>query len=181
MAGPSPAAFARGLRARVAVVGVAVACGFAAVPALAGAAEDPACPVRPPAFVPSDPALDSDPVVAELRALRQDVAAACAVQVWSLPDVQRVRLDGVDAEHPLPAHDADRRAELAGVDAAHPLPTHDGDQRASLALDDESTGALGEAFAGSVAVLHADVWFLCGLLVALPFSYFLVRLVLARA
>jgi hypothetical protein len=121
----------------------------------------------------ADPPDATDRLLGELRAVRQDLATACASG----------HADTAALTAPVTAlagHAGDPVA-LAGVDAAHPLPVHDGDQRSTLELDAGSTGALGDAFASSVGVLHTDLWFLCGLLCALPFSYFLVRLVLARA
>jgi hypothetical protein len=167
-------------RRRFVVVCLAVAGVLAAVPALAAADPAPACPARPADYVaPADPPASAE-LLADLRALRQDTADACALghadALAAHADAAAIAAKLADVElHP------GTRVELAGVDVDHPLATHDADQRAQLALDPSSRDALTGAVENAGTVLHTDLWFLVGLLCSLPFSYFLVRLVLARA
>jgi len=131
------------------------------------------CPDRPADFVEPDEPTDTDRLVGELRALRQAVADACAAG-----DLRAAGTATVVGEL---GEQLAGGVQLTGIDGAHPLAVHDDDQRASVELDPSSRDALTAAVEDVGAVLHSDVWFVVGLLCALPFSYFLVRLVMPRA
>jgi len=151
--------------------GAAMAVG-ALAPAVA-LADPAACPAAPGAYG------GSDAVVAELRDLRADVAAACAATT-ERQDAAAVHTDVLPAKLDV-LHDdlvGDVGVHVAsgpGVGSALNVDTGaDPSNAQTVHLADADQDWL----AGNETALRADLWFLVGLLCCLPFSYFFLRTVL---
>lgn len=136
----------------------------------------PACPSAPPA-----PSESADPVVAELRELRREVSASC--------DVAADRLGSLSGDL---AALTDEVANVAGSTGSISDALEDGALRTRvLTSDAEPLHVAGDPSGDSAPVvaavtdardwLHADLWWLLGLLCALFFAGKLYRAVSPRA
>lgn len=170
--------FALLARAPIAAALAALLLCSSAGPAVAADPPPAACPDAPEVYAPADA---PDPVVAELRELRREAAKSCAAQLDAIERV-RTKLGAVGFADGQ-AVDLSSPVELArGATAADPLHVQvPADSIGSVSLDDESRAALVDASTATAGTVHADVWWGWGLICALFFGYFLLRLVLPRA
>lgn len=130
-----------------------------AVPAVAQTPPAPlACPAAPADYTGADELLD------ELRDQRIDAAAACAVLVDKLDGLERVEVEPADAVvfATRVTNTAEDRVQVAG--------DPDGDAAPVVESVDELRGWL-----------HADLWWMGGLVASMGFGYALYRLVMPRA
>lgn len=125
----------------------------------------------------------SDPVVAETRDLRADLAASCAALLDRLDTANTTAataegrlLDLVNSSANVDANVTDLADRLnvlmAGTDGATLHATLDNPADTSAAVS--ATEDVGNG-------LHSDIWFLCGVVASLLGAYALYRLVMPRA
>lgn len=143
----------------------------------AALADPPACPPTPPAYG------GSDPVVAEMRDLRTDVAASCAALLdpaasaaGSLSAANASLSQLVDDSAAVRGDVADLTTDVEAVvagtggAAVHATLTNPPDASAAVV----ATTDVGE-------VLHTDLWFMVGVVASLLGAFALYRLVMPRA
>lgn len=139
-------------------------------------ADPPACPPGPAAYG------GTDPVVAETRDLRSDLAVACAAVVDRLETGNTTAataegrlLDLVNSTANVDANLSDVLDRvglvMAGTDGAAIHAQLDNPPDASAAV--AATEGVGSG-------LHSDMWFLCGVVASLLGSFGLYRLVMPR-